>query len=253
MHIIDGTIRERKEIPRASAGAEDEDLLDVLLRLQEEDSRTFPLTAEIIGAVIFDIFGAATETTATALEWAMAELIRNPQAMARAKLEIRQKLGQGRVTITGEDLRDVHYLWMVINETLRLHPAAPFIARMSQENCQIMGYDIPKGSTVSNSFAIARDPRYWEDPDKFRPERFEDSNVGVHFEFIPFGAGRTMCSGALFATTSVRVTLANLLYRFDWELPNGASPETLDMREKFGFSLRRRSDFYAPAASRSLQ
>ena len=123
-----------------------------------------------------DIFGAATDTTASTLEWVMAELIRDPQAMSRATCEIRQKLGQGRVTITNADLGDLPYLRMVIKETLRLRPAAPLILRASQENCRIMGYDIPKGSPVFiNTFAVARDPKYWDKADEFRPERFASS------------------------------------------------------------------------------
>ncbi|CAN6289091.1 unnamed protein product [Urochloa humidicola] len=84
--IISGIIleREEKQSTSAFAGFKDEDLLDMLLRLQEEDSLAFPLTAEIIGAIIYDIFGAATDTKAATLEWAMTELIRNPQAMSRA-------------------------------------------------------------------------------------------------------------------------------------------------------------------------
>ncbi|CAN6284304.1 unnamed protein product [Urochloa humidicola] len=148
--IISGIILERKEKQSASAfaGFEDEDLLDVLLRLQEEDSLAFPLTAEIISAVIYDIFGAATDTTAATLEWAMAELIRNPQAMSRATSEIREKLGQGIAMITSTDLGDLRYLRMVIKETLRLHPAVLLILRASQGNCKIMGYEIPKGTSV---------------------------------------------------------------------------------------------------------
>ncbi|CAN6306212.1 unnamed protein product [Urochloa humidicola] len=250
--IIAGIVQERMEkriecaSPGGGADVEDEDLLDVLLRLKEEGSLTFPLTTEIIGAVISDIFGAATDTTATTIEWAMAELIRNPQAMSRATSEVRHKLGQGRVTVTDADLGDLCYLRMVIKETLRLHPAAPLILRASQENCQIMGYDIPRGSSVFiNAFAVARDPRHWDDAEEFRPERFESSKLDykwTDFEFIPFGAGRRQCPGALFATTTIELTLANLLYHFDWALPDGADPKTLDMSEVFGITVRRRSN-----------
>jgi len=248
--ITSGIVQERIEkrrttTPVADADVQDEDLLDVLLRLQEEGSLTLPLTTEIISAVISDIFGAATDTTASTLEWVMAELIRDPQAMSRATCEIRQKLGQGRVTITNADLGDLPYLRMVIKETLRLRPAAPLILRASQENCRIMGYDIPKGSPVFiNTFAVARDPKYWDKADEFRPERFASSTPEYKWtdiEFIPFGAGRRQCPGALFATTTMELTLANLLYHFDWALPDGADPKALDMSEVFGLTIRRRS------------
>ncbi|CAL4940056.1 unnamed protein product [Urochloa decumbens] len=238
--IISGIILERKEKQRSSAfpGFEDEDLLDVLLRLQEEDSLAFPLTAEIINAVIYDIFGAATDTTAATLEWAMAELIRNPQAMSRATSEIRERLGQGIAMITSTDLGDLRYLRMAIKETLRLHPAVPLILRASQEKCKIMGYEIPKGTSVFiNTFAVASDPSYWDNTEEFKPERFENSTLDYNwarFEFIPFGAGRRQCPGALFATMTIELTLANLLYHFDWALPDGADPKALDMGEVFG-------------------
>ncbi|RLN19823.1 hypothetical protein C2845_PM02G22840 [Panicum miliaceum] len=244
--IVQERMEKRSTSPVAGADVEDEDLLDVLLRLQEEGSLTLPLTTEIIGAVICDIFGAATDTTATTLEWAMAELIRNQQAMVMATCEVRRKLAQGRVTITNADLGDLPYLRMVIKETLRLRPAAPLILRASQENCRIMGYDVPKDSSVFvNTFAVARDPKYWDKADEFRPERFGSSTPDykwTDFEFIPFGAGRRQCPGALFATTTMELTLANLLYHFDWTLPDGADPKALDMSEVFGITMRRRSN-----------
>ncbi|CAM0954663.1 unnamed protein product [Alopecurus aequalis] len=239
--------REEKKLPSGS----DEDLLDVLLRLRKEDTLGFPLTSEMIGAVIFDIFGAATDTTAAQLEWAMAELVRNPRVMARATLEVRQGLGQGRSTVTSADVGDLRYLRMVIKETLRLHPAGALILRASQKDCQVMGYDIPKGTHVTiNAFAVGRDPRHWgHDAAEFRPERFEESGSatgveykqGAQMEFVPFGAGRRQCPGALFATTTVEVVLANLLYHFDWAVPGGAGPETLDMSEVCGIILHTKS------------
>ncbi|RCV44268.1 hypothetical protein SETIT_9G359800v2 [Setaria italica] len=174
------------------------DLLDVLLRLQEEDSLTFPLTMEIIGAIIY------------------------------------------------VNLGDLRYLRMVIKETLRLHPAVPLILRASQENCKIMGYEIPKGTSVFvNTFAVASNPSYWDNAEVFEPERFENSTLDynwAHFESVPFGAGRRQCPGALFATMTIELTLANLLYHFDWALPDGADPKALDMGEVFGITVRWRSN-----------
>ncbi|KAF6998323.1 hypothetical protein CFC21_014447 [Triticum aestivum] len=248
-----------KENASASAGTKDnEDLLDVLLRLQNEDTLSFPLTSEIIGTVIFDIFAAATDTTAATLEWAMAELIRNPKVMARAKLEVRQSLAQGQPTVTSTDLGNLQYLRMVIKETLRLHPPVPLIRRATQDKCQVMGYHIPKGIHVMiNVFAVGRDPSHWgEDAAEFRPERFErndaihvDYSSGTQMEFVPFGFGRRQCPGALFATTTIELVLANLLYRFDWSIPGGASSETLDMNEVFGLIVHCRSNLCVQAAT----
>uniref|UniRef100_A0A0E0D2N0 Cytochrome P450 n=1 Tax=Oryza meridionalis TaxID=40149 RepID=A0A0E0D2N0_9ORYZ len=186
-----------------------------------------------------DIFGAATDTTGSTLEWAMAELMRNPRTMEKAKQEVRNALGQGRAMVTGADIGDLHYLQMVIKETLRLHPSIPLIVRASEESTLVMGYDIPQGTNIFiNAFSVARDPRYWKDADEFMPERFEKNGddikaTTVHMGFIPFGAG-SQCPGALFATTIIQLTLANLLYHFDWTLINGESPESLNMGEVLG-------------------
>ncbi|KAF7013050.1 unnamed protein product [Triticum aestivum] len=262
--ILADIIQERKEKKQCNASAaatatpnEDEDLLGVLLRLHEEDTLNFSLTFETVGTIIFEIFGAATDTTASTLEWAMAELIRNPHVMARAKLELQQRLGHHRrSTVTSADLDGLHYLRMVIKETLRLHPSVSLIHRAAMEDCQVMGYHIPKGTSVMiNAFAVGTDPTHWgEDAAEFRPERFEEMSVeyfkqGPQMEFIPFGAGRRQCPGALFASTTMELVLANLLYYFDWAIPGGAGPETLDMGEVFGIVVQTRSSLRLQAVA----
>uniref|UniRef100_A0ACD5V087 Uncharacterized protein n=1 Tax=Avena sativa TaxID=4498 RepID=A0ACD5V087_AVESA len=237
---------ERRQAADDAASTHDEDFLDVLLRLQEEDSLMFPLTSETIGAVIFDIFAAGSETSATTLEWAMSELLINPHAMEKAQLEVRKVLGPGRVVIKNTDVAGLQYLKLVIKEVFRLHPPAPLLApREAREDCEIMGYNIPQGTKIHiNAFAISRDPKYWENPQVFEPERFENSNVdykGTNYEFTPFGAGRRQCPGMLFGTSTVEIALANLLYHFDWALPaDGESLKALDMSEKSGIAVSRR-------------
>uniref|UniRef100_A0ACD5UGZ9 Uncharacterized protein n=1 Tax=Avena sativa TaxID=4498 RepID=A0ACD5UGZ9_AVESA len=252
--IIENVIEGRKAARAAGEGAgstDDEDLLDVLLRLQKED---FSITTENICAVLFDIFSGGTDTTGTILEWAMSELVRHPQAMAKAQQEIREVLGQDRVVITNSDLAKLHYMRMVVKEVLRLHQPAPLIPRMAREDCKIMGYDMPKGTTIFiNVFAASRDPNCWENPEEFVPERFENNNVdyiGTHYQFTPFGAGRRQCPGMLFGTSTLEIALTNLLYHFDWVLPGGASIESLDMSEKFGITVGRKSDLQLIAIPR---
>ena len=76
------------------------------------------------------------------MEWAMAELVRHPEAMAKAQLEIREVLGQGRAVITNSDLAGLHYMWMIIKEVLRLHPPGPLIPRRAREDRKVMGFDM---------------------------------------------------------------------------------------------------------------
>lgn len=178
--------------------------------------------------------------------------------MGRAKLEVRQRLGvqRRRSAITSADLSDLHYLRMVVKETLRLHPPGPMIHRASREDCQVMGYNIPKGTAVTiNAFAVGRDPAHWgQDAAEFRPERFEEMTVeygwqGPKMEFIPFGAGRRQCPGALLATTTIELVLANLLYFFNWAVPDGAASDALDMGEVFGIIVRTRSSLRLQAVT----
>ncbi|KAM3244657.1 hypothetical protein ACQJBY_056145 [Aegilops geniculata] len=222
---------------------DDEDLLDVLLRLQEDDSLAFPITTDIIGAVLIDIFTAGTETTGSVLEWAMSELVCHPEAMAKAQLEVRTVLGEGRSIITNNDLAELHYMRMVIKEVLRLHPPIPLVPRKCREDSKIMGYDMLEGTNVYvNIFAVSRDPKYWENPEEFNPERFENNMDynGTYPDFTPFGAGRRQCPGIQFSSSLMELTLANFLYHFDWMLPDGASQAMFDMSEKFTFTVGRR-------------
>ena len=149
--------------------------------------------------------------------------------------------------ITSADLGNLHYLRRVIKETLRLHPPAAVIRRAARERCQVMGYNIPKDIPVMiNLFAVGRDARHWgQDAAEFRPERFEDGTAtykGSRFEYLPFGSGRRNCPGDTFGLAVLELMVARLLYYFDWVLPDGACPYTLDMSEKFGITVSRRYD-----------
>ncbi|XP_010108129.2 cytochrome P450 71D10 [Morus notabilis] len=253
--ILDAIVDEHKEKIKhtrvtTDETSEEDDLLDVLLRLQQSSELKFGLTTNHIKTVIMDIVGAGGETTATALEWAMSEVIRNPRVLEKAQAEVRNAL-EGKVKIKEVDVQKLHYLECVIKETLRLHPPAPLLGRESRERCQILGFDIPyKTKIVINAWALGRDPGIWDNADCFEPERFLDSSVdlkGTDFEFVPFGAGRRMCPGIPFSFPNMELVLAQLLYHFDWQLPNGGKMEELDMSEEYKVSCRRRNDLYLVA------
>ncbi|RLN39685.1 hypothetical protein C2845_PM01G35810 [Panicum miliaceum] len=233
----------------------DDNLLAVLLRLERDGDAQCPLTTHIITTVVLEIFAAGSETSATTLEWALSELIRNPRVMQKAQAELREVF-KGQHKITEADMEKLRYLPLVVKETLRLHIPVPFLLpRECREACRVMGYDVPEGTKVLvNAWAIARDPRYWEDPEEFRPERFEGSGVdfkGADFEFIPFGAGRRMCAGAALGLANMEVVLAGLLYHFDWELPEGGpGGEELDVGEVLGITVKRKSKLVLRATPR---
>lgn len=196
---------------------------------------------------------AGTTTSAVTVEWAMSEMLRNPRVMAKAQAEVRQAF-KGKKRICGVDIKELKYLKWVIKETLRLHPPGPLLApRQCREECEIAGYTIPVNTvTIVNAWAIGRDPEYWNDAEKFEPERFSNISIdfrGNDFELIPFGAGKRMCPGISFAVTNVELLLANLLYHFDWKLPEGINPQELDMAEKFGSAAGRKNHLYLLAKS----
>ncbi|WRX28170.1 Cytochrome P450 - like 10 [Theobroma cacao] len=193
-----------------------------------------------------DIFIAGSDTSFTAVEWAMSEMLKNPRVLQKAQAEVRQVFNR-KGDVDGEGLHELEYLKLVINETLRLHPPIPLLLpRECSERCKINGYDIPvKSKVIINAWAIGRNPDYWTEAERFYPERFLNSSIdykGAHFEFIPFGAGRRMCPGMLYGIANVELPLAQLLYHFDWELPGGRKIEDLDMDEVFGAVVRRKND-----------
>uniref|UniRef100_A0A0E0LIJ0 Cytochrome P450 n=1 Tax=Oryza punctata TaxID=4537 RepID=A0A0E0LIJ0_ORYPU len=242
--IIEQIIQERKDQMETDTGdqaaaAESKPCsLHVLLRLQKEGGTPIPITNEVIVVLFIDMFAAGTDTSSTTLIWTMAELIRSPRVMAKVQAEIRQAF-QGKNTITEDDLGQLSYLKMVIKESLRLHCPVPLLSpRKCRETTKVMGYDIPKGTSVFvNVWAICRDSKYWEDAEDFKPERFEKRDIeykGSNFEFLPFGSGRRICPGINLGLANMEFALANLLYYFDWKLPNGMLYKDLDMREAPG-------------------
>ncbi|KAJ7946409.1 Cytochrome P450 [Quillaja saponaria] len=245
--IIDTVVDEHRE--KAKHGKiEDEDLVDVLLRVQQAGSLDIEITTNSMKAVIWDIFSAGTDTSSTIIEWAMSEMMKSPRVMKKAQAEIRQAL-EGKKEIHETDLAELHYLNSVIKETFRLHPPAPLLLPRENrsESCKIDGYEIPiKTKVIVNAWAIGRDPKYWHDAESFIPERFSDNTIdfkGTNFEFIPFGAGRRMCPGISFGLADNELPLASLLYYFNWELPNKMKPEDLNMTEAFGATAGRKKQF----------
>ncbi|KAL6313911.1 hypothetical protein AAG906_010330 [Vitis piasezkii] len=238
--------RKRKTTTKAGQPETQEDLVDVLLNLQEHGDLGIPLTDGNVKAVLLDIFSGGGETSSTAVVWAMAEMLKSPIVMEKAQAEVR-RVFDGKRDINETALHELKYLNSVVKETLRLHPSVPLLLpRECRERCVINGYEIPENTKVIiNAWAIAQDPDHWFEPNKFFPERFLDSSIdfkGTDFKYIPFGAGRRMCPGILFAIPNVELPLANLLYHFDWKLPDGMKHEDLDMTEEFGLTIRRKED-----------
>ncbi|KAL0376904.1 UNVERIFIED_CONTAM: cytochrome [Sesamum calycinum] len=243
--ILDVIVDEHKLKQSGEFGGED--IVDVLLRMQKNGELEFPITNDNIKAVIFDMFSAGTETSSTTIDWAMAELMRNPGVMAKVQAEVRQAF-KGKTRVEESDVQALKYLKLVIKETFRLHPPIPLLPRACRDECKVNGYSIPlKSKVMINIWAMGRDPEYWHQPETFQPERFENSStdfLGNSFEYIPFGAGRRICPGMNFGLANVELPLAQLLYHFDWKMPTGMSADDIDMTEAEGIAVSRKNGLF---------
>ncbi|KAK6116906.1 hypothetical protein DH2020_049363 [Rehmannia glutinosa] len=218
--ILDAIINEHKEnLGNGEFG--NEDLVDVFLRIKENEELEFPIGKDNIKAVIYDMFAAGTETSSTTIDWTMTELMRNPRVMAKVQAEVR-KIFKGGKIIEENDVQKLKYLKLGIGERL----------------------------------GMQRDPKYWANPENFEPERFENQAldfVGGDFQYIPFGSGSRMCPGMTFGLANAELPLAQLLYSFNWKLPDGVKAEDLDMIENPGLTATRKNNlFVVPTTYESL-
>ncbi|KAI3806502.1 hypothetical protein L1987_22409 [Smallanthus sonchifolius] len=195
--LMERILREHEEARKQEKG-EVKDLLNILLDVSEDDSMEIKLTRGNIKAFVQEILIAGTDTSAITIEWALAELINHPNVMKKALEEIDQVVGKNRL-LQESDIPNLPYLQAIDKESLRLHPTAPLIPRLSTKDCTVGGYHIPANTTTFiNVCSVGRDPTHWESPLEFKPERFEGNQLdvrGQHFRLLPFGSGRRMCPG----------------------------------------------------------
>ncbi|XP_022137053.1 cytochrome P450 71A1-like isoform X2 [Momordica charantia] len=222
------------------------DFMDIMLQLMQGEKVDYHFSLDHLKAI--DMFVGGSDTTATGLEWTMTELMRNRAAMDKVQEEVRRVVGK-KARIEVEDIEKMEYMKCVIKESLRLHPPLPLlIPRETMGDVEIEGYHIPsKARVFVNVWAIQRDPKIWERPNEFIPERFMEKNSGGQkgrdeygrdeYEFISFGGGRRKCPGMSFGLASFECALANLLHWFDWKLPNGSE---LDVEEENGLTVRKK-------------
>ncbi|KAK4834979.1 hypothetical protein QYF36_003435 [Acer negundo] len=209
-----------------------------------DDSQSgFKINRDHIKALIMDIMFGGTETVASAIEWAMSELMKSPEDLKKVQQELSDKVGLTRF-VHESDLENLTYLKICIKETLRLHPPIPLLLHETAEDSVVSGYRIPAKSRVMiNAYAIGRDPSSWEDPDTFKPSRFLNDGApdfkGNDFKYIPFGSGRRSCPGMQLGLYALELSVANLLHCFNWVLPDGMKPSELDMEDMFGLTAPR--------------
>jgi cytochrome P450 len=223
--------------PAGAAGAagaggpgEARDLLGMLLSAEDEGeagatggSGGGAMTAREVRDELVTLFLAGHETTSQALTWAIYLLATHPGVAQQLYREIDGALGGRAATI--DDLPSLPYTGQVIDEAMRLYPPVYTVGRRASEDTEIGGYPVPAGSEVMLWIYLTHhDPRWWPEPEAFRPERFAPgADAGrPRLAYLPFGAGPRACVGKTFATLEAQLLLATLLGSLSFELAPAA-------------------------------
>ncbi|KAH6771028.1 cytochrome P450 [Perilla frutescens var. hirtella] len=211
------------------------------LVLPEENRK---LHEEEMVSLCSEFLTAGTDTTSTALQWIMANLVKNPQIQSKLYEEITATVGGEKQEVEEEDLQKMAYLKAVVLEGLRRHPPGHFVLpHKVKEEVELNGYRIPKDAYVNFMVADMNwDPEVWEEPMEFKPERFVAACEGEGFDvtgsreikMMPFGAGRRVCPGYDVALLHLEYFVANLIRRFQWKPIQG---DEVDLTEKAEFTI----------------
>ncbi len=215
--ILHAVIAERRK-----SGEDRGDLLSMLLRAQDEESGR-RMTDSQLRDEVMTLFMAGHETTANTLAWAWFLLAGHPEAEARLHKELEAVLG-GRPPEFA-DLPRLPYTESVINETLRVYPTVWMVGRENTEPVELGGFPIPVGTTLfMPQWVIHRDARWFDDPDVFRPERWEGGLLQrLHrYAYFPFGGGPRICIGNNFALMEAALVLATVAQKFRLRLADDA-------------------------------
>ena len=221
--------------------AEPKDLLARLLAARDSETGG-GMTAQEVRDQVVTIFMAGHETTSQALSWTWYLLSQHPAAEGKLYDELAAVLA-GR-TPCYEDLDDLRYTRMVIEESMRLYPPAHTLAREPIVADEVLGHRIPAGAAVLIvPWLLHRKPSLWENPDRFEPERFapERASARPRFAYIPFGAGPRICIGAAFAMAEAMLILATIAQRYRLHLKPGHPVEPqglITLRPRYGLQMR---------------
>jgi cytochrome P450 len=231
--VVYATILERR------GGGEGSDLLSRLLAARDEDGSR--MTTEQLRDEVVTLFLAGHETTALALCYTFYLLARHPEAEKQLVTELDEVL-QGR-SPTAADVPRLRYTEWVIREAMRLYPPAPGIGREAIEDCEIAGYQVPRGTQISLcQWVVHHDGRWFDDPEAFRPERW-DGDLGRRLPrcaYFPFGDGPRICIGSQFAMIEAILILATVAQQFRLALSPGFKLElmpSITLRPRHGVTL----------------
>uniref|UniRef100_A0A803NWT0 Cytochrome P450 n=1 Tax=Cannabis sativa TaxID=3483 RepID=A0A803NWT0_CANSA len=225
MDFIVPFIQQRKralENPGSDNSATSFSYLDTLFDLKVE-GRDSPPSKEELVTLCSEFLNGGTDTTGTAIEWGIAQLIANPDVQEKIYEEIQSVVGHGSDRrIDEKDIEKMPYLEAVVKELLRKHPPTPFsLTHAVTEPTTLGGYDISPDVNLDIFHAgIAEDPRFWREPEKFDPTRFLGEREGAvgngGITMMPFGVGRRICPGLNMATVHIELMLGRMVQEFEW-------------------------------------
>ncbi|KAI6699749.1 hypothetical protein NL676_014073 [Syzygium grande] len=235
--IIDSRIGKRRRFGNSnqeSTSDEPHDLLDVLVMLKDAQGKPL-LTSEEIKAQVTEIMFATVDNPSNAVEWAMAEMINQPEILKTAMGELDRVVGKERL-VQECDIPRLNYIKACIREAFRLHPIAPFNPpHMAMSDAIVAGYFIPKGShVVLSRLGLGRNPKVWNKPLEFRPERHLTSDctevqlTEPNLGFISFSTGRRGCVAPMLGTAMTVMLLARMVQGFNWKAPPDVTSINLD-------------------------
>ncbi len=216
------------------------DLLSMLLLARDEDDKG--MSDEQVRDETVTLMLAGHETTANALNWTFKLLAENPEAEAKLHAELDAVLGGRAPTLA--DLKTLPYTEMVVKESLRLYPPAYSFGRMAIEDTTIAGYTVPANTDINVfTFVTQRDPRWWDEPERFIPERFSPENEPNirHYAYLPFGGGPRVCIGNSFAVMEANLMLATIAQQYQLRLTPGQVVELdplITLRPRNGLQMR---------------
>uniref|UniRef100_UPI00404AF6BC cytochrome P450 n=1 Tax=Flavobacterium sp. TaxID=239 RepID=UPI00404AF6BC len=191
-----------------------DDLLDMLLDARYEDGEAME-EAQLLDEILI-LFAAGHETTSNALTFTCELLARHPEAQIKILEEVRKVKSESSDIMYW--LKNATYTKLVIEESMRLYPPAYFIDRINKEADEFNDMTLPKGSNLLFSvYEIHRHPDFWDNPEAFIPERFQDETIKFSKNYYPFGAGQRMCIGNNFAMYEMIIAIMTVVERFEIE------------------------------------
>ncbi len=239
IHALDQVVY-RMIAERRTLQTEGRDLLSMLLLAQDEETGQGMNDRQVRDEVV-TLLLAGHETTANTLTWTWYLLSQSPEIERRLHAELNEVLG-GRLP-TVEDLLDLKYTRMVLEEALRLYPPAPILSRKAIADDELQGYPIAANSMILISpYATHRHPAFWEEPEQFDPERFtqERSAARPAYAYFPFGGGPRVCMGNHFAMMEAQLILSTVAQRYQLRLIPGHPVEpqmVVTLRPRYGLPM----------------